>query len=1195
MIGLFPISARSPQSLRSNAERLAHWLENEGAEVSLPDVGYTLARRRAHLTERLTVVADDREQLIDRLRRGDYDRATSAAPQAGAVFVFSGHGSQWTGMGRELMTCEPVFAGLVEELEDVFAHECGRALSELMTGEDLGSASMALVQPTLFATQVGLARTWQHYGIEPAAVIGHSMGEVAAAVVAGALSAADGARVICRRSALIERRLTDHGAAALVELPAAKVMRMIGPNGVLDLAVYSSTRASVVTGRPEDVERFIDGCEAVGIIARRVPGVRFAAHSRHVDSIIDELTTSLGDIEPSGLVTPCYGTALPGAPPSFDAGYWADNLRNPVRFTQALQAAAADGYRCFIEISPHPVVVPAIVDTLGDSGITGASALCSLRREQPARPTLLANIGRAHCRGLTVDWATVHPVGRLAELPTMAWNRKRYRAVIRRSDDLHPLLGVHVKLTDRHIWQATVDLDHLPWLADHRVNTRAVLPGSAFVEMVSAAACAAWEVPIGAVEMSDLEFRRLLPLSRPVTLTTTMSLSGDTANVEISTDSAVHATATVRRADHQAGSDIEGDIAAVTEWRGAGPLYERLRSTGQEHGPAFAGVNAVSDGWSTVSWPDELPQDGRFTLHPAMLDACMHGLAALIAGERTGTVLPVGIGSVRARRSLGRDLVCRASVKSAQDSDTLATVDVYEKSGAWIATLDGVRLRELHGSPSWEELLYAVEWVDSPRTSGQTGRVLRMPDGVDGRQLVLDLATTLREILTAGPPYDRVIVAIDAANPEHAALAGLVRTLRHEHPELPLSLVDDPDGTADIAMTTEDEVTYRDGNRRAARLMPVALPARTDSVLVRPDGAYIVTGGTRGLGLRTAEWLAEQGAGTILLCGRSSPTVDVANALVLTGDITETAERAVALAESRGHRLRGVVHAAGVLDDALLEDLDDDRIQRVWHPKVLGAQRLRAALGEGSLDWWVSYSSLASVIGAPGQAAHAAANAWLDAFGTQLRGEGIRAITVNWGRWSEIGSVTGKQVAGLAGIPTSTGMAVLGEILARDIAQVSVARFDSAGLAAAYPHIARSDFFAHFHPTARFSVDSLAGHNDQDRRRMVGTRVIARAGAVLGFEPGELPEDRPLVHAGLDSLGAVKIKNAIREDFAVEIPVARLLGGHTVAELTDDVMNELGNATGDPTADSAVASAAADRARTRATLTAKRRAVRRRS
>ncbi|MFC3987006.1 SDR family NAD(P)-dependent oxidoreductase, partial [Actinoplanes siamensis] len=1157
MTGLFPVSARSVWSLQANAARLAHWLENEGAAVALADVGYTLARRRAHLRERLTVVAGDREELIERLRGGGWERGTVAAQQRGAVFVFSGHGSQWTGMGRELMAGEPAFAAVVAGLDDVFVRECGRAASALLTGTDLEDAGMALAQPALFAVQVGLAATWRHYGVEPVAVIGHSMGEVAAAVVAGALSAADGARVSCRRSALAERRLGGGGAVALVESPAAAVLRRIGGDGVLDLAVHSSTRACVVSGRPGDVERFIGGCEADGIAAYRVPGVRFAAHSRQVEAIVGELTASLGDIEVRDVTTMCYGTVSPGVAPSFDAGYWADNLRNPVRFAQAVQAAAGDGHRCFLEISAHPVVTGAVSDTLADCGIVDPVVAGSVRRDQPARPALLAGLGRLHCHGVPVAWENVHPAGRLAELPTMAWDRKPYRALTRRRDDRHPLLGDHVELADRHLWQATVDLDRLPWLAEHRVNGRVVLPGSALAEIVVAAACAAWDAPVSAIEVSGLRLRCLVPLSQPVTLTTTMTGAGGAATVEVTAGGAgPAAVATVRRADGRAGDDI----APVTRWDGAGAVYQRLRSAGLEHGPAFAATTGVRGEWSLVSWPVSLPPDDRFVLHPAMLDACLHGIASVAHGQTPATVVPAGIGGVRARRALGGDLICRADVEPADNGDRLASVAVYDRSGRWVAALDGVRLTSLDNVDPWQDLVYGIEWVPAPRPSGPAGRVVRMPDGVRGPQLVLAVATTVREILAAGPPYDRVVVVLDAADPDHAAVAGLVRALRHEHPELPLSVVDDPGGAAEVARTTEDEVTYRHGGRRCARFVPVGPPARTGPAPVRPDGAYLVTGGTRGIGLRTARWLARQGAGTVVVCGRSGPRAAAADVLVVTGDITETAERAVVLAESRGHRLRGVVHAAGVLDDSLLEDLDADRVERVWHPKVRGAQRLRAALGDRQLDWWVSYSSLASVAGAPGQGAHAAANGWLDAFGARLRGEGIRAVTVNWGRWAGTGAAAGRQLAGVAPIPARTALAVLAQLLAGDVVQVSVARFDQAALAAAYPHIVRSDFFGHFHTAARFCADSLAGRSGPERRRLVGEQVLARAAAVLGFAAGELPEDRPLVQAGLDSLAAVQIKNAVREDFGVDVPVARLLGGHSAGEVADDVMAGLGAA-----------------------------------
>lgn len=1292
---LFPVSARSPESLSRNAARLAEWLDGPGATVGLDDVGYTLGRRRAHLSQRLTVVAADRSDLVARLRaaaggvlaEGVVFGSATASVERGAVFVFSGHGSQWAGMGSELLATEPAFAAVVDELEEVFLTECGRSLRDLITDVDLAAAGMALVQPALFATQVGLTRVWQHYGVEPAAVVGHSMGEVAAAVVAGGLTLADGARVICRRSALIEERLTGGGAVALVELPAVKARRRIREEGVLDLAVHSSTRASVVTGRPEDVERFIADCEADGITAHWVPGVRFAAHSRQVDAVTDELVRRLDGITARTPVVPVYGTALTDVrqQPVFDGRYWADNLRNPVRFAQALQTAAEDGYRCFIEVSPHPVVGTSINDTLKDSGVNDSVVLGSLKRDQPAREVLATNLAFAHCRGVRLDWRVLHGLGKLADLPTMAWNHVQFTPKrpepARAGDDRHPLLGPHVKLPGtpaRHVWQVTLDSADLPWLSDHQIHGTAVLPGTAYVEAAVAAAGEALSVRPDELVLSDVEFHRMAPVSGPLTLTTTFEAA--TGRVEICSDGpegpVVHATATADRAERGSSAgpvDVAALKASHPDHLPVGSAYQRLVAAGQQHGPAFAAMTEVATGepgaCSELSWPQDLPGDARLWFHPAFLDACLHGLAVLLADDSGQTVLPVGLGSVRLWRRPAERLVCHATVHHEGATPT-GHVEVYDLNGNLTATVADVRLRHLGQDDvpvPLENLLHTIRWVDSdpvrttqdpgswsvhgPGALDATAKLERVgvrhtvaegtsparsaggvhSDGVlfvttshsDGeldprhaQDNVLALADLVRGVLDTEGGSRRLVVVTRGTDPVQTAVVGLARTLRHEHPELRTTVVDAGSDleleslAAELAVIPiEDEVRLRGGKREVARLARQPLSELPDPTRppVRSDGAYVVSGGTRGLGLITARWLSGLGAGTVVVCGRAEPGPEASAVLadmaaagtaveVVLGDITESADQAVAAAERHGHVLRGVVHAAGVVEDALLEAVDADLVARVWLPKATGAQRLHAAVGDRPLDWWLSYSSFASMVGAPGQAAYATANAYLDAFGEVLRERGVPATTVNWTRWEETGAAVGRELPGLTGLSTKSGLAVLATIVSRDVPQVGVALIDAAGFTAAHPHIARSAFFSELgiHDVAEAPPPSLHGRTDGEKRQVVTEQVAVRVAAVLGYDVGRIPRDRPLVHVGLDSLTAVKIKNAVCADFSVDLPVARLLGGQSIDELAQDVLAAIGTQDGAGAAPSATDDAA-KRAQSRTTRMAQRRAARRRS
>ncbi|MER5427595.1 type I polyketide synthase [Streptomyces sp. NPDC002588] len=409
--------------VRDTAARLAAWLRTpEGGRARRADVARTLAGRTGRGTVRAAVVARDRDELADalgalaqgrpdaRVATGDGDRIGR-----GPVWVFSGYGSQWPGMGRRLLAEEPEFAAAVEKLDAQLADEFGFSFHDrLASGGDLDRLQVA--QPVLFGLQLALAELWRAHGAEPAAVIGHSLGEVAAAVCAGALDVPDAARVVAVRARLLSG--LHGGAMAVVDLDDDELDHLEGDFPGVRVAVHSSPRQKVVTGDEAAVTRLVGRLEERGRTARvmRVVG---AGHSPQVDPLLPELTGALSDIRGRRPRVPVYSTVLddPRGDCAFDAGHWAANLRRPVRLDRALAAAAADGHTAFVEISPHPVLARSITDT-----VPGALAVGTLRRAADTSAAFLSEVGALYAAGLPLP----PPSGRVVDVPVPRWRPVRY-------------------------------------------------------------------------------------------------------------------------------------------------------------------------------------------------------------------------------------------------------------------------------------------------------------------------------------------------------------------------------------------------------------------------------------------------------------------------------------------------------------------------------------------------------------------------------------------------------------------------------------------------------------------------------------------------------------------------------------------------------------------------------------------------
>jgi acyl transferase domain-containing protein len=351
---------------------------------------------------------------------------TQALPVAMAapVWVFSGHGSQCAGMGRQLLAASPVFAGVVAEIEPVYRAEAGWPVAELLRDGRFETTDQ--IQAMIFALQVGLARMLVEAGVRPGAVVGHSVGEVAAAVAAGVLSLADGARLICRRSILL-RRAAGAGAMLLVRMGFDEVRAVLDGRSGIAAAIESSTGFTVVAGTPAAVSLFAGECGQAGVPVRAVAS-DVAFHTAQMNPLAADLERALAGIEASAPAVPLYTTALadPRSATPRDAAYWAANLRNPVRLASAVRALAADGYRIFLEVSPHPVVTFSIRETLTAEGVQEPLVTGTLLKNKPELETLTASLERLYRGGVALQPSRQAPDGEKCTLPRTFWQHQRF-------------------------------------------------------------------------------------------------------------------------------------------------------------------------------------------------------------------------------------------------------------------------------------------------------------------------------------------------------------------------------------------------------------------------------------------------------------------------------------------------------------------------------------------------------------------------------------------------------------------------------------------------------------------------------------------------------------------------------------------------------------------------------------------------
>ncbi|SOD71629.1 phthiocerol/phenolphthiocerol synthesis type-I polyketide synthase D [Jatrophihabitans sp. GAS493] len=1240
------ISAISTPRLSDTASRLAEWLAT--SDEALVDVAASLNDHRGHGAQRAAVVGRSRDELIAALRVVGSDDArvvtgSASAGTRGPVWVFSGYGSQWAGMSARLIADEPVFAAAMEEVSFLVDTAAGL---DVMAGLQSATAfeTVAQNQVAIFCVQIALAALWRSRGVEPAAIIGHSMGEVSAAVVSGALSLADGVRVMAVRSALLSSiDSAGAGAMAVVDMTADEFSRWSTESPVelagVTIAVYGAPTQCTVAGPRDAVAALVARVESLGRDAWPLK-VAGAGHSAAVDPILEDLAQSLAGIAPRPATVPVYSSVLldPRETPTFDNAYWVANARQAVRFTQAVAAAAADGFTTFIEVSPHPVASAAISKSLQGANVEGV-IVGSLRRDNDDALAFAANAAKLHVHGHPVLLLPAGATGRFVDLPRTVWRHERFwftppaRAIAPLGD---PFLGAHVELPEggRHLWSNQLGAQELAGIVEVKAFAVTVVPAAFFLEAILSAGAAGLDVPSSEVVVTD--FALDAPLTRSEQTEITTSFSSVTGAVEIFSRGSKHA-AWVLNASARVTSSVTAPPPVPADATSAAVAAAQNPS----HSPVFSPRAAVLDELlqtasaeqaTTADESDESPAivttiaslrvvgdidaGGRVVTAELDADRCLWLLddsgeiTAFVRGWQSRTIDRLDV-VVPASRLLYRTsfvptpLPAQPASTAASNSAIWLLLDAESAPLLSAQVTDGLRelghdvrrapagelsatLAGLHdeGSEVGSVILFAAqpspEEISAPMSSLPRDEGFVLTVGQVAATLT-DQISTKRTRLWIATSGAAGVAPGEAGRPGQAALRAAVRVLALEQPGARATLVDvDPLANGGdllrelLADHVDDEVVWRDGERFSSRLEAAA--ARPVGATPVRAGAYVLSGGTGGIGLVFARWLSDNGASRIVLTSRRTPSpeaLDELNAwpaeiVFVPGDITdpEVAVAAVAAATSDGTPLRGVAHlAAARLNDQLYGDLTVEALGSIWQTKIIGAWNLHAAAIGHQLDWFISFSSMAAVVGSPGQVSYATANAWLDAFSAWQNAHGVPGYSINWGAWLKVGGAAAIKNVLLDPITPTEALQALDVVLSSGQTRATIALLDPPRAISLLPGLLDMPFFSTLlrDVDAQSEVESewqgAAAIRDADptvAATMLTARLRERVAAVMGSQPENLDVNTPLIDMGFDSLMATRAKNAVEHDLGLTLPIRLVLQGATLLELAVHIGNELG-------------------------------------
>ncbi|MEO5715206.1 MAG: SDR family NAD(P)-dependent oxidoreductase [Luteolibacter sp.] len=745
------ISARSEDALKATAERLAGWIESHelgnGVSPVLPKLTYTLGARRNHHAHRLTLVGSSSAEVTEELRgfatgepvtvaRNSFTPRPEFAPRIG--FVMSGQGPQWWAMGRELMRKERVFREVMEACEAAMRpHASFSLLEELARDEaDTKIQQTEIAQPAIFAMQVALVALWKSLGVEPSAVVGHSVGEVAAAHVAGILSLEEGARIIVLRARMMHECARGEGTMLAVSLSEEDALEIISRHDTtVSIAAFNGPKSLTLAGKQESLEAIRAELEPKNIFARFVR-VDHPYHHAMMQPAADNLVTNLSDISPQEETLPFFSTVTGARCAGKDcvAAHWGRGIRQPVQFVKAVNAVADFGVDVWLEISSHPALSMSINECLTANEVKG-QVTASTRRDREHESFLEAALD-LHRGGVVIDFKGLTPSRELLSLPAYAWDRARWWHECGELRDARLGAGGKGFLDNRQpratpAWTTRLDNRHMAFLKDHKVDAHVIFPAAGFVEMALEAGVQLFDGRPFAIE--DFEIRRPLILPDPasaVTIEFTYEPAERTFTIQSRFDQtttwSVHVIGSLRseRTESSFGTSVLGAQDPDLEEEGVGAFYGHMSDLGLRYGDEFKPVRELAAGKGKSAGRVSLSENiaGRaseFALHPVLMDGALHVFSAgskTVEDRKAKMKLPVRFARILFLRSPGASAQVRAKVLHFNEELIEGRVEIYDDAGHPCVLIDGFRAvsmsaaRRPGASGGSRDLVYNVDW-----------------------------------------------------------------------------------------------------------------------------------------------------------------------------------------------------------------------------------------------------------------------------------------------------------------------------------------------------------------------------------------------------------------------------------------------------------------------------------------------------
>ncbi|WP_424100297.1 SDR family NAD(P)-dependent oxidoreductase [Moorena producens] len=1122
-VHLLTLSAKTETALSELVSRYQKYL-NTNAESELADICYTANTGRVHFNHRLAAIASNKQELVEKLKEYQAGEATAGVligelaerirtPKLG--FLFTGQGSQYVNMGKQLYKTQPVFREVLDKCDIILETEIECSLLDVLYNKTTDSQDSSLInqtaytQPVLFAIEYALFKLWESWGIKPSIVMGHSVGEYVAACVAGVFNLEDGLRLIAARGRLMQQ-LPSGGEMVSVMASESTVRRLLEPHKkeialakpAVGIAAINGPESTVISGDSVAVTGVVNDLEAKGIKTKKLE-VSHAFHSPlmepmlgEFEAIANQLTYNQPKIPIISNVTGTKADKTIASPQ-----YWVNHVRKPVRFAQGMETLHQQGYQTFIEVGPKPVLLGMGRQCLpGNVGVW----LPSLRPGVDEWQQMLLSLGKLYLLGAKIDWLglnrdyTPHKVA----LPTYPFQRERHWIEIKENKQKEHQNSENISETSivKLLTQGKTEAltQQLETEAKFSPEELKLLPeiletlAKQHQEQLTAVTIKKW--------FYEIQWK---PLAQ----------NNPNANIEPS---------------HWL---ILADTTGVAE-----KLAQKLQQQGHQYSLVYRGESYKRQATGTYQLNPQIPEEFE-KLYQEIQQSSETAITKLIH---------------------------------------LWSLDAPESKDLTLKTLEKT---QLWGCGS---VLHLLQTLLKNNSTPQLWLVTR------GSQSVLSQT-------------ENKITGLATST-----LWGLGRVVSNEHPQIWGGLVDlDPQAPAEdeveilwkllVNEQEEDNLALRGENTYVARLARQEPQEFPESLSLSSDGSYLITGGLGALGLHTAQWLVSKGAKNIVLTGRRPPSEKVSESIkkleetgcqvkVMLGDVSveEDIGKILKQIQISMPTLKGIIHTAGVLDDGTIQQMNWERFAKVMSPKVKGSWHLHKLTENQPLDFFVCFSSLASLIGSPGQGNYAAANAFMDTLASYRRSRGLSGLAINWGAWASGGMADRLAVehqnriqsSGISEIAPKQGMYALDLLLGNQSAtdRVGVMSIQWQVLAESWSGIKKNSLLRellekeewaakdtrHQKVKAEF-LAKLEEASLEKRQEILTEHIRVQVSQVLGLSSSKLPEvNVGFASMGMDSLMTIELKNRLQNQLGTTLPETIAIEYPTISKLSSYIEQLMG-------------------------------------